>query len=324
MALAIGYDWLYDHLTIQTRKILVEAILEKGLQPSLDEQSERNYWLKAEHNWNQVCHTGMVFGALAIQEDAGDLAARIIARAMNGVPLSMKSYAPDGAYPEGPGYWEYGTTFNVLLIAALESALGSSFGLTEQKGFMKTADYYLHMTGPTGLYFNYSDCGVKGSPSPAMAWFAKRLHAPYLFWDEAPSLQDYNRKQSVVASSDNRHSPLFLIWNLSAKEISAPTAFIGRVWKRDQPDDDHRIAFQLDLPLREIASMVRNCAQRGELFHGFPYYLVRIHSILMRAAGAFLSANCHSTQKYVKRWSWGIYWLTQAAWCWFLWPRSAR
>ncbi len=224
MALATGYDWLYDRLSIQTRKILTEAILEKGLQPSLDEQSERNYWLKAEHNWNQVCHAGMVFGALAIQEDAGDLAARIIARAVNDVPYSMKSYAPDGAYPEGPDYWEYGTTFNVLLIAVLESALGASFGLTEQQGFLKTADYYLHMTGPTGLFFNYSDCGEKGDPSPAMAWFAKRLHAPYLLWNEAPSLHDYNRKKSEVASSSNGHFPLFLIWNLSAKEIPAPTA----------------------------------------------------------------------------------------------------
>ena len=40
----------------------------------------------------------------------------------------------------------------------------------------------------------------------------------------------------------------------------------------------------------------------------------------LHAVGAFLSANCYAPQKYVKRWSWEIYWLTQAAWCWFLWP----
>lgn len=40
----------------------------------------------------------------------------------------------------------------------------------------------------------------------------------------------------------------------------------------------------------------------------------------LHAIGAGLSANCYSPQKYVKRWSWEIYWLTQAAWCWFLWP----
>ena len=38
------------------------------------------------------------------------------------------------------------------------------------------------------------------------------------------------------------------------------------------------------------------------------------------AIGAFLSANCYAPQKYIKRWSWEIFWMTQAAWCWLLWP----
>jgi L-rhamnose-H+ transport protein len=42
--------------------------------------------------------------------------------------------------------------------------------------------------------------------------------------------------------------------------------------------------------------------------------------VSFHAAGALLSANCYSPQKYVRRWSWEIYWMTQAAWCWLLWP----
>jgi L-rhamnose-H+ transport protein len=42
---------------------------------------------------------------------------------------------------------------------------------------------------------------------------------------------------------------------------------------------------------------------------------VGYHSI-----GAFLSANCYAPQKYVRRWAWEIFWMTQAAWCWLLWP----
>jgi L-rhamnose-H+ transport protein len=38
------------------------------------------------------------------------------------------------------------------------------------------------------------------------------------------------------------------------------------------------------------------------------------------AAGALLSANCYAPQKYIRRWSWEIFWMTQAAWCWLLWP----
>lgn len=38
------------------------------------------------------------------------------------------------------------------------------------------------------------------------------------------------------------------------------------------------------------------------------------------ATGALLAANCYAPQKYVKRWPWEIFWMTQAAWCWLLWP----
>ncbi len=42
--------------------------------------------------------------------------------------------------------------------------------------------------------------------------------------------------------------------------------------------------------------------------------------IAFHATGAFLSANCYAPQKYIKRWSWEIFWMVQAAWCWLLWP----
>lgn len=38
------------------------------------------------------------------------------------------------------------------------------------------------------------------------------------------------------------------------------------------------------------------------------------------AIGACFAANCYAPQKHVRRWSWEIFWLTQAAWCWLLWP----
>lgn len=38
------------------------------------------------------------------------------------------------------------------------------------------------------------------------------------------------------------------------------------------------------------------------------------------ATGAVLAANCYAPQKYIKKWPWEIFWMTQAAWCWLLWP----
>lgn len=46
-----------------------------------------------------------------------------------------------------------------------------------------------------------------------------------------------------------------------------------------------------------------------------PLLGVGLHSV-----GALLSANCYAPQKGLRRWSWETFWITQAAWCWLLWP----
>jgi hypothetical protein len=75
----------------------------------------------------------MTFGALAIQEDEPTLAKEIIERAFASLPISMEAYQPDGVYPEGYGYWGYGSSFNILFLSAVEKALGSTF---EKSGWL--------------------------------------------------------------------------------------------------------------------------------------------------------------------------------------------
>lgn len=202
-ALGIGYDWLYEALDEQDRRVIREAIVEKGLKPSLTSNS----WSKSTHNWNQVCNAGMAIGAIAVADSEPELAARMVARAINTVPAAMAEYAPDGAYPEGTSYWGYGTSFNVLLIDALKTALGSDFGLTQAPGFLATADYMLHMYGPEGLPFNFGDAGAgRTGLLPAMFWFAAVRGEPYLLWSEWAKLQE-----GVPAQGD-RLDPLLPVW----------------------------------------------------------------------------------------------------------------
>lgn len=151
MGMSIGYDWLYDELSPSSRDIIREAILKKGIEPSLD--AKYNSWLKATHNWNQVCNAGMTYGALAIYEDNPELAKQIIDRAIESIKLPMHDYKPDGAYPEGYGYWGYGTSFNIMFLSAIQKVLGSDFGLSNTEGFLKTASYLENMVGTSGKSF---------------------------------------------------------------------------------------------------------------------------------------------------------------------------
>ena len=216
VALAFGYDWLYDSLGEESRKIIRQAIIDKGLKPSLAKKG--TWWIKGNNNWNQVCHCGMVLGALAVGENEPKLAAAMIERAVNNLPCSMKEYAPDGAYPEGPSYWNYGTSFNVMLLAALESALGTDFGLSKQKGFMKTAEYYLHVAGPSHYFFNYSDCGAHSGPAVSPYWFASRSGDTSLLWREQQLMEKYKD------SPRGRLFPLLLLWAGTAAKSTPPSA----------------------------------------------------------------------------------------------------
>ena len=88
----------------------------------------------------------MAYGAIAIMEDRPRLAKEIIKRSIESIRKPMKRYGPDGAYPEGYGYWHYGTTYNVMLLALLEQIYGTDFGLSDIPGFTKSAYYIMHMT----------------------------------------------------------------------------------------------------------------------------------------------------------------------------------
>ncbi len=205
MSVAIGYDWLYDNLSEETRRIAREAIVEKGINPSYNKSY--NWFVTGTNNWNQVCHAGMVFGALAIAEFHPELSADVIQRAIEFVPNSMQFYAPDGAYPEGYMYWDYGTTFNVLLIDAIEKAFDDDFGLSRQKGFLETAAYEQHMIGPSLLVHNWGDSSPGATISPAMFWFARKTNDPSLLWFQNKIITEGKQR-----FTGDRILPALILW----------------------------------------------------------------------------------------------------------------
>lgn len=228
MAVAIGYDWLFDKLNEPTRTRLRDAILTKGIRPSQDKQY--NWFLSAEHNWNQVCNAGITFGALAIAEHEPALAEVIVKRAVESVPKSMlASYKPDGAYPEGFSYWGYGTSFNVLLISALQKSLGTDFGLSGSAGFLKTGSFMQHLVGPTGLAHNWGDSGLKEGLTPALFWFAQKTQDPSLLWGQKALLSSPGK-----SDAKNRILPAMLIWGTHT-DLSAVRAPSRKFWAGQGP-----------------------------------------------------------------------------------------
>lgn len=214
MALAIGYDWLYPQLSAQTKRVIEDAIVEKGLKPSFDERY--NWFVNAVHNWSQVCHAGVTYGALAVWEKEPALACTVVNRAIEKISIPMGHYAPDGAYPEGIGYWDYGTSFNVMFLSAIEKIFGTDYGLSELPGFLKTGEYILHMVTPNLKNFAYSDNGINAFFTPTMFWFYSKTKDASILYNQ---IRLY-KKDGQKRIQKNRLAPAMLIWGASASLVN--------------------------------------------------------------------------------------------------------
>ncbi len=224
MAVSIGYDWLYPKLSDASKKTISEAITYKGIYPSLDPKF--NSWLTTSNNWNQVCNAGITYGALAVFEDHPQLAKSLIERAVKSIPIAMNEYKPDGAYPEGYGYWGYGTSFNVMLLSAIEKVYGSDFGLNSTPGFLHTGEFFENMSAVSPLIFNWGDSGQGGGLSPAMFWLAQKNNDLSILWVEKKQLQ----KEDYSKFTDDRLLPAVMIWgkDLPLDKVTPPKQLL---WK---------------------------------------------------------------------------------------------
>lgn len=199
MAVSIGYDWLYDSLDPSVRALAEEKLIGYALGTA-GKAKGRRY----KNNWNQVCNAGTLAACIAVFDKVPALAGELV---MTSIQLNKSAaegiYAPDGVYIEGPGYWGYGTMFQIAMNCLLKHSFGTDFGLEDVTGFKKTALYQMNMRGSTA-YFVYSDCtSMPLGPQPRFWYFAEITGD----WSLA-----YVEKQRIAMGqkSNDRLGPLYL------------------------------------------------------------------------------------------------------------------
>lgn len=226
LAVAIAVDWTAGDLPKTTTAIAKRALIEKGIQPSYTDE-DKMWWIKGTNNWNQVCHGGMIAAAIAVAEEAPELAAKTIHRALKNMPYALAEYGPDGVYPEGSTYWAYGTQFSTVTAAMLESAFGTDFGLGDYPGFQESAVFRALSIAPSEMYYNFADCGdrrnIQGDLT--LAWFASKTGNPML----------YERERFLLPPKDigklSRMSGAGIVWLAQFEPKTATTLPIA--WKGD-------------------------------------------------------------------------------------------
>ena len=203
---AIAYDWLYDLWTDSQRIAIRQAIIRHGLNRGQEDYSKGGWWVRADVNQNPTCNCAMVMAALAIGDEEPRLANSILQGALASIPFGMGGFAPDGGGREGSGYWYGGTHNAVVMLAALESALGSDYGLSKSSGLDKTGLFPLYMTGPTGGLFNYGDGTDREGRTirgpDFLLWLGHRFDLPACTWFAT----------STSTPSQSEPGPLAMIW----------------------------------------------------------------------------------------------------------------
>ena len=165
-AVAIGYDWLYDKMTPRERKTVARAIIDKGLKPA---QNPSDAWFyTSEINWNAVCNAGMVYGVLAVWEEDPDFCRSMLLKSLESNKLAYKAYE-GGGYPEGYNYWGYGTSFQLMLAAAVNYAFPGKDGLYVDSSSL-SFDFVRFTSTPAGNCFSFSDAYRKATGQYMQVW----------------------------------------------------------------------------------------------------------------------------------------------------------
>lgn len=225
MAVAFALDWTAGKLPKSTIELAQNALIEKGIKPGWPENGRNPGWAYGTNNWNQVCNGGMIAASIAIAEKDPELAAKTIWRALDGLPHALAEYMPDGVYPEGSTYWDYGTSFSVTTAAMLESAFGTDFGHLNYPGFKESAIFRILCNAPSGMYYNFADCGDSRSRigDITLAWFAAKTGNKTLF----------ERERFLIPASEmgrvSRLTGAAMVWLAQFEEKSEE--IIPLVWK---------------------------------------------------------------------------------------------
>lgn len=202
LGVAVGYDWLFDYLSPESRTIIENALLAKAIEPSFEPKYADRF--NNPTNWSQVCNAGIVYAALALADKNREISEKALTRSISLISIPMKSYDPDGAFAEGYMYWQYGTVFNIFMLDALQKLGIEDLKLKNFTGFSKTPYYLQHMVGTSGQSFNYMDCIPNSILNASQFWFASQLNDSSLLWVE----KSYLEKDGFLMITDGNGLPL--------------------------------------------------------------------------------------------------------------------
>lgn len=163
-SLATVDSWLDNKLSPETRKKLADECLRRVVAPyekSLAAGSGLCWWRNSPHNWNAVCHAGVLGCALAL-EPSREKRTRLLLAAEKDLRTYLAAFEPDGYCSEGLGYWNYGFGHYTALAEMIYRQTSGTLNWFQLPGVQLAALYPRKITLQPGVFPTFAD-GVPGT-----------------------------------------------------------------------------------------------------------------------------------------------------------------
>lgn len=160
----LAYDWIYDALNDTSRELIETAIIRNTIEASLGDTIlttsgtyVTNYWTTEINNWSFVCNGALFLSAMNVADTNKTMAEAQLNLSLPQLALALEAFAPDGGWYEGYNYGIYGTTYLLLGLAGLDSAIEEDFGISETTGLSRLGAWKTNNFGSNGWDFAWAD-----------------------------------------------------------------------------------------------------------------------------------------------------------------------
>lgn len=219
--MAVCYDWCH-HVWSEARKAVVErGMLRNGMRPGVALYDGKG---KMWYPGGAVCATvngGMLAMALALADIYPETALKLLDRILRNVEPCFAAYAPDGGYAESVAGWEKSHRGLAMIVAMLEKACGTDYGLGAAPGFLATAYFPLMTEGACGSW-NYGSTPCGAVDTCLLPWFSKRTEDPALAW---------MRRQQILSGKKAVH-PFDILFYTPVDENEIPNLPLDAVYRK--------------------------------------------------------------------------------------------
>lgn len=221
-AVSVGYDWFYDYLDDNFKKLLCEKTWGYAINSALDD----NHWFAwSKNNWNSICYSGIGIACMTFAEYDRERAAEFLSMCYENMPIAFENFTPDGVYAEGAGYSQSGMNSIVNFVATSKNFFGTDYGMSDISGFKELGKFPVYITTPAGV-FNFGDNKARMCFTPSLHWYADEYDSPLLSCYQMRDMPE----EFIADTSDNTEK------NSSGKEDALSLLWYNRSYTPESAD----------------------------------------------------------------------------------------